>query len=73
MRCVVKPHFLLTDPLQIGKERRILDHAMKGQIKLKGGGFWRGELLGAGNGVFKDEVHSLTGTLNHAATLKNFG
>jgi hypothetical protein len=70
---VVKPHFLLTDPLQIGQEGRVLNHAMEGQLKLVGGGFGRGKLLGTGDGVLEDEVHALAGAFHHPAALEDLG
>ena len=73
MSRVVEPHFLLTHPLQIGEKGGVLNHAVKGELELVRGGVRRGELLGTGNGVLKDEVHALTGAFYHPAALEDFG
>ena len=50
-----------------------MDHAVEGQCELVGGGLRRGKLLGAGNGILKNEVHALAGALHHSAALEDLG
>ena len=71
MSRIVEPHFFLTNPLQVSKEGWILNHAVKSEGELIGRGVRGGELLGAGDGVLEDQVHTLPGAFHHPAALED--